>query len=332
MVLTNFPNGISSFGIPIVGGGVQPYNGNYFFVDPASGSDGNTGSADSPYQTIGRAYNQCVSGNNDVVFLYGNGLTSGTARLSATLTWAKDSTHLIGVCAPTEVSQRARIAATSGVNFTPLVKVTGAGCQFANFSVFHGYDVAVTQIAWQEASQRNAYTNVSFQGVGHATAGDQAGSRSLLIDGGAGQATPTTGLGENTFIGCTIGLDTIARSTTNASLEFSGATPRNTFRSCIFPAFVDSATALFVKAGATGSMDRWQLFEECSFINTVKSTSTAMTGAFSVGASAGGLILLQRSTIVGATDIEATAASGFIFIDGGAPTGTTTALAINNVT
>ncbi len=322
MVYTNFPNGLTSFGIPVVPGVPLPFTGDYYFVDPVNGSDGNTGGAEDPLRTLSRAHTLCTAGQNDVVILIGNGATSGSARESATLVWSKDATHLIGVSAPTAVAQRSRIAATSGVNFTPLVSVTAAGCMFLNISAFHGYDAATAQVCWNDSGERNYYGNVCFQGMGHATAGAQAGGRSLVISG--------SGKGEHTFDGCTIGLDTVARTTTNASLEFSGGTPRNLFRNCIFPAYATNAGALFVTVAAAAAIDRWEEFDQCTFINSVKSGSgTAMTGAFNVAASAGGLLLLKRCTIVGATDIEASA-SNEIFIDGGPPTSTTTALAINN--
>ena len=46
MGLTNFPNGISSFGVPVLGGilGI-PFTGTYWFVDPVNGLDGNAGTS-----------------------------------------------------------------------------------------------------------------------------------------------------------------------------------------------------------------------------------------------------------------------------------------------
>jgi hypothetical protein len=44
MGLTNFPNGITSFGVPVMGSG-QDISGSTYFVDNNSGNDGNTGNS-----------------------------------------------------------------------------------------------------------------------------------------------------------------------------------------------------------------------------------------------------------------------------------------------
>lgn len=329
MPLTNFPNGIQT---PFISGANLPFTGNHYFVDPVNGSDGAEGTVDDPLKTLKRAHDLCIDGNNDVVHLIGNGQTSGTAYLTEQLVWSKNACHLVGICSPTKNSQRARIAIASGTTgFSPMVKVTGQGCMFSNISAYHGYATAETQICWLESGQRNYYENVHFAGMGDTggISGDQTGSASLHIDGGV--AAGTSGLGENTFVGCTIGLDTIARSVANANLKLSGATPRNVFKDCNFPAFADNAAVLFVKASAASDLDKETIFDRCRFINCIKSTATTMTAGFSVHASVGGLILMDQCVSVGATDIETNGApSNNIFIIGPVPTATTTGLAINN--
>lgn len=70
MTLTAFPNGVSSFGIPLFGSGpFQPY-GDYWFVDttaPSSGGDGT--SPDTAFQTMAAALS--VVGDNDVICFKG---------------------------------------------------------------------------------------------------------------------------------------------------------------------------------------------------------------------------------------------------------------------
>lgn len=297
----------SQFGMPLFGvAGVPPFTGNYFWVDQTNGSDGNTGGPQDPFATLSQAHSACLAGNNDVVFF------SGTISLTATLSWTKAKTHLIGL-APASNNGRARISQTGSTVFTPLVSVTAQGCIFQNFATFHGFANASAQICWADTGGRNGYTNVQFFGMGATLAANEAGSRSLTIGGE----------GENLFTGCTIGLDTITRSAANASLEFLSG-PRNVFRNCIFPMMTDDATAVCVTAGAAAS-DRYQLFDNCAFINAIDSTSTTATAAFTINAAAGGLVLINGGAAIGFTNISA---SGPVYVQGAVPTGNTSLIAV----
>jgi hypothetical protein len=321
MTFTNFPNGVTSFGVPMIGGiGGIPLTGTWYFVDPVNGSDGNEGtSPDQAFATLYQAHASMTAGQNDVCLLIGNGAASGSARLSTalaqtidpaatagTLTWSKNACHLIGVSAPTMVAQRSRIAPPSGTytqstfgsgNF---VVVTAAGCIFSNISLFNGFSTGGTnQICWTDSGGRNYYNNVNFGGMGDAASAQNTGSRSLKISG-------TTG--ENTFVNCVIGLDTVTRTVANASLEFAGGTPRNTFINCTFPFQTSNAGVLGIITSAAASMDRWQQFKDCSFINNVQSTSTTMTVLASLAASSGGLLLFTgQTTLVGIGEFGDTA-------------------------
>lgn len=344
--LTNYPNGISSFGVPVLGnlGGI-PFTGNYYFVDPVNGLDGNTGGSPSKaLKTLYRAHALCTDGNNDVVILIGNGQLSGSAVLSlanaqsvdssatsGTLNWTKNATHLVGVTAPTNVSQRARIAPPSGTYTQAtfgsgnLVVVTGAGCSFSNFSLFHGFSTGGTnQICWTDNGQCNSYSNVHFGGMGDAASAGDTGSRSLKIGSG--------GNGENTFYRCTIGLDTVSRGVANASLEFAGATPRNSFIECLFPVQASNAGVLSILGTGAGCVDRYQLFDRCKFINGMSSTGTAQTVIASfTNAAPGGLLLMDNCTFIGnaSTNWGDANALANMYVNGGSPTAATNGNAVN---
>jgi hypothetical protein len=339
---TTHLSGLDVAGVPTFGiGGAPMFTGHWYFVDAVNGNDGNTGAINSPLATIYVAYSKTVSGNNDVVVIVGNGGTTGTQRLSVanaqiatpsattgTLTWANNATHLIGMTAPTATSQRARIAPPS-TTYTQatfasgnFVVVSGQGCYFANFSVYNGFTTGGTnQIAWTDSGGRNFYYNVDIQGMADAASAVDTGSRSLLLTG-------TTG--ENTFEYCTIGTDTVTRTVANASVEFAAGTPRNTFRKCHFPFQTSSATVLGILGTGASCMDRWQSFEDCVFINNIKSTSTQMTVLASLtSASPGGLIVQKNSTMIGITKFGDTNALANTYIDGGAPTAATSGVAVN---
>lgn len=340
MALTNFPNGITSFGVPVLGniGGI-PFSGNYYFVDPVNGADGNEGSADYPLATLYAAINRAVSGNNDVIVLMSNGAASGTARLSlalaqtinssatsGTLNWNKNATHLIGMTAPTRIGQRARIAPPTGTytaatfGSDTFINVTGAGCFFANIDIFVGFSTgSASMIGVIEAGGRNAYQNVNIQGLGDAASAGGSAARTLKITSQ-----------ENTFTDCVLGLDTVARSAANATVEFASGTARNSFIGCTFPFQTSAATPLGIIASGASSIDRFQLFQQCTFINNVQSTSTTMNGLATLPASAGGLLLIKDSTMVGITEFGTDATTrGQIYIDGASVVAATSGIAVN---
>jgi len=297
--LTNFPGGVSSFGIPVFGpGGIIPAPGNVYFVDQLRGTDGNRG--DRPNRalaTLSKAHSLMTSNQNDVAVVIGSvtgtnpNASAGSSiavRESATLEWTKDQCHIVGL-SHNRVAQRVSIR-SDGTEFTPLVDVTGDGCVFANIHAYHGYDDDSAQICWDDGGERNAYFNVHFGGMGHQTAADNAGGRSLVV----------TGSGENYFKSCVVGLDTVTRGAANSSLLISGGSARNIFEDCIFPAHTDSATALMATIGASG-IDRFVLFDRCIF-NVM---GTTLTQAMSINASAGGNVLLKDCMSVGITEYDA---------------------------
>lgn len=301
--LTNFPNGISSLGVPVIGGNLLPFgkDSKVFFVDQLNGSDGHDGrTPNKALATLSAAHDKMTSNRNDTAIVIGSvtgtnpNIASGSGssiavRESETLAWSKDQCHIIGV-SYNRVAQRVSIR-SDGTNFTPLVNVTGDGCVFANLHAFHGYDDDSAQICWQDGGERNAYYNCHFFGMGHQTAADNAGGRSLKISG--------SGLGELYFRECVIGGDTVTRGAANASLEFANGVTRNIFDDCIFPAHTDAASPLFVTIGS-GGIDRFVLFRRPVF-NVM---GTTLTQAMSIDNSAGGNVLLNQPMAAGITEFD----------------------------
>jgi hypothetical protein len=113
MGLTNFPNGLTSFGVPVLPDAA--HTGNVFFVRSTYGSNGNVGSFESPFATIDYAIGMCTASNDDVIYVKAGhvetiaaaggitadiagvsiiGLGNGNAR--PTISWsAADSSFLI---------------------------------------------------------------------------------------------------------------------------------------------------------------------------------------------------------------------------------------------
>ena len=319
MAGTNFDNGVSSYGMPLFGSnGTIPTMGRdakVFFVDPARGSDGNSGlSMKRPLDTVSKAEDLADDKSGDVIYLLNDGNTSGTSREETTITWDKDNVHLVGLCAP-GVNQRARISPTAATTaVSPQLTVSGNGNVFSNFALVEGNTTAADSTGLSVSGLRNLFSNVSVLNMLGNTSGDartRAGSECLLLSGE-----------ENTFSHCTIGTDTTARSAANANVRTAATATRNRFEDCVFGMHTSAATPLFLDV-PTGTLDRWLLFVRCMFINAVGSTATELATAFTVHASAGGMVVLQDSYVAGAVEWEVGGAGN---VYAGMPTSTVTGI------
>jgi len=292
----------NQFGMPLFGiaGASLPFTGNYFWVDGTNGSDGNTGGPQDPLKTLTQAHTACLAGNNDVVFF------TGTFSPSATLTWSKNKTHLIGI-SPDPITNTALIsvanpAATSGA-FSPLVNVTATGCLFQNISAKSGIAQAATQVCWAEAGGSNCYYFCNFNQVANATAGAQAGNRALTI----------ASVG-NTFNSCVIGGDAIVRATgTNATIEILAGSGSTIFRTCVLAMWSSVAANTHILA-ATATGAGYVLLNGCTLINDLSNAGwVANTQAFSISATAGFVLIVDTGTVVVGATILNTAGTGPVF-------------------
>lgn len=300
--------------------------GTVFYLDPVNGSDNNNSglSGTSAVKTLPKGYGLLTEGHNDVLVLMGNGLSTGSARLSAAFTWGKNAAHLIGVCPPVAVGKRARIAPTLATTaFANFFTVSGSGCLFKNIQWFQGFDTGTTaEICLTVSGGRNLFEDCDIQGIGDAASAADTGSRSLLIKT----------IGENTFRRCAIGLDTVIRSVANYSVQFLGtganSLPRNVFKDCIFSQWSSSAqaAALYVLGANPAGIDRYQIFDNCIFFNDPNAAGyLASTGVLRLGAAQNGIFLFKDCACVGFTGwgYDATSRSGALIV-GGAPAGNTT--------
>ncbi len=310
MAYTNFPNMITSGGVPVIGGvGGIPLTGKWWFCNYATGSDGNADAGsdgatpDAPLKTIERAHTLAVAGRNDVVVIMGDGSTTATQRLTGTLTWSKNATHLIGIESPTPYASRARISHASvapTTAFTPMVLVTASGCIFSCFGIFEGFaQTGTAVVTWEDQGNRNWYNRVSIGAMGNLTANTsfaQAGSAAMLFTGG----------GEHYLETCAIGLDTVPRTAANASVRFRSQAARIWFQNCDFPMYATATTPLFIDTNAASSLNRWVKFKGCSLFNVQGLTSSAsLVAGIAVNAAQNGDIRLEEVSWYGMDDLVA---------------------------
>lgn len=285
LTTTNFPNGVTSFGVTLPASVLGPTQGNYWFVAPRTGADGNDGtSPEQAFATLGQALSRATANQNDVVFLLAQSNTAAntTNYLSANLNWNKDLVHLIGVNSGSLIGQRSRIAPLSTATaFANLLTVSANGCYIANLEVFQGQmatNPSAASTALTVSGQRNHIVNCQISGIGHSDL-DDAGSNSLTVSGS-----------ENLFQHCYIGLDTVIRATSVTEVVLSGTNARNVFEDCHFETYTSASTFKMVSI-ATGT-DRFVKFLNCDF-HAVQNISSAVapTGALGITTMNGEVIM-----------------------------------------
>lgn len=139
MSLTDYPHGITSFGIPQLGssGLIPATSGSYFWVDSSVGNNG-TGAFDSPMKTLMAAYALCTASKADVIIMKPGHTETITGN--ATLLFDKIGVTVVGLG-----SGALRPAFTmTGTTTAVKANVTGASQTFRNFTMTAGVDELVT--------------------------------------------------------------------------------------------------------------------------------------------------------------------------------------------
>ena len=254
------------------------------------------GSGTNPFTDLGTAYATGVAGANQAIALVGNGVSAGTNRIDAAFTWAKSGLNLIGCASPSIFGQRARLAPTgTDTAFANFFTVSGEGCLFSNLQFYQGFNTGTTSaICLTVTGSQNVFQTCAIDGMQDAASAASAGSRDLKI-GAAGS-------GENRFIQCSIGTDTISRTNANANIEFAGGTPRNSFEDCIVSAYSGDGAQFWILGTGNACVDRVQYFKRTLFANPTSSAATILTAGASFSTSApGGLVAFLDCGFVGCT-------------------------------
>jgi hypothetical protein len=271
--MSNYPNGLTVFGTPVIPG--LPGRGNRIWWDPINGSDSYDGRTPfSAKKTLAAAFALMVADQNDTLYALGAVASNTGDDLSAAIDWNKNACHLIGVCAPTEISPRAKVfQAAAATGLSPLFTISASGCMFENFMFFQGVNNAASLICTKITGGRNTFRGVHFAGGGHATQAIDGGA-SLLLDGAE----------ECLFERCTIGLDTVDAGDGMAGILFDSEAHRITFRDTVIRLRAGHAGARWVEIVDNTGIDRDIRFIKCDFLNN---SATNLTSGFSIPAGMG---------------------------------------------
>jgi len=246
MSLTNFPNGVSSFGVPLMGGGIPSTFGKVFFVDYRNGVDTNSGtSADHAFKTLSFAYSKCSSNRNDVILIDGD----STVVEADGIAWTKNRVHVIGLCGPGGrlVQQGAKIQSTAGVGTAYVLKNTGVRNSFVNLKFIQADTEATSLHVLEEGGEGNLYANCSFV-FGVVDNLDLTTATEVLMGGDS-----------CSFVDCMFGSDTLLTSAARKVMTIDQVTSgqeckSNIFRDCTWLISSSSVDALCIGMAAAGDI------------------------------------------------------------------------------
>jgi len=321
-MLTNYPNGISSFGIPVMGGGGIPaVLGNVWFVDYDRGSDNNDGkSKDSALKTIAYCVsNKVTTNNHDVVLLSAN----STHTLSEMLDISVNRTHFVALDGRTGygLGGRARISltATTGATNIATMQNTGVGNTFTGIKFQNASTVDEGLYCVAEGGEYTIYNRCEFY---KSTDLDETGAAEVLNNGDSVQwLNCVFGSTANATVGAVIRPNMLLTAT------LSGKKCRdNIVDNCVFMCKAgDTAKVMVYGANAT-DVERLFYMKDCLFFNSILAAADPAHAVGFGAAQTEGQVILKNCTSVLCTVMKE--ASRSIYVDGAVPTQNTTGVAV----
>ena len=239
--------------------------GKWYFVDPTSGSSGNSGlSPTEAFASIVTAYAACTSGAGDGICLIsrGTGTSSQTTSyitLANTIAWTKHGITVFGKCSGSFYNQRARIANT-GTDVIAPIQISGSNNLFQNVSFVNGHVGGGTTVSAAvkllSGASRNAFVNCDFKNT-------QGTADAYKADLWLSDAH------ENTFKDCNFGnasFDSGDNASCHIYIDGTGGNAQNLFDHCTTIAQSSAGTACGVlKGGAVTALNGTIIFRDCLF-------------------------------------------------------------------
>jgi hypothetical protein len=284
MSFTNFPHGITSMGHP-VGPNIQALTGDSFFVTaPDSATNKFRTWArehlpnDKLFTTIAAAEDACTAGRNDTVYVF-----PGTYTTSASLTWDKCNTHLVGLGGPLSrggvgngVFINTETAAVESV-----IDIQGDQCMMYNVHLRNAGADTGNLCALKVSSGENFYAEgCQFTGMAAATQIGAATGCSLWFYSSSNTAKPWGA----TFVNCRIGSASETVRTAGFVILFSGAiayAPKYfKFEGCTIESYSETSTTPAVHIDEHAVGDRYAWWKDCLFYNFSPNRVTSMNEVF----------------------------------------------------
>lgn len=302
-MFTNFPNGITSMGIPVFGNGIPATKGKIFFVDYTEGLDGNDGeNIKTPFKTLTAAYDACTTNNFDTIILMGNAVH----ELSGMLSISKNRINIIGMDgSPGRFygqSAKVQLGVTTVATDIATMKNTGIRNSFQNVKFMGLNTVAEGIYTVVEGGEYALYINCEIY---KETDLDVTGAAELVMNGDSTQ-----------IIGCTIG--SLANQLVGAiirpcvlmtkGLAGAGLVARDVlFKDCFFWRNCSDVANRFVYGANATDVERTMILENCKFINSQFALATpAQTIAFGASLTLARVLCINPASVGSATALSTT--------------------------
>lgn len=322
MGFTNFPHGLTSFGIPLAGDGAPATFGTFYFVDYRNGSDGNTGkSTTKAFKTLSKAYTAVTSNANDVVIIDGDSTVVETAMVSL----SSNRVHTIGwngVPSPYGYGNGAKlsVAVTTAATDIATLQNTGVRNTFSNIKITNSNTVAEGLYAVADGGEYSRWFGCEFY---KSTDLDEAGAAELLCNADSGQ-----------YINCTFGslANTVSANGARPCVLFdretlTGKVARDVaFYHCLFWRKCGDTDNRFMYGSGATDIERMGLVENCIFVNAALATQTpAQNIAFGASLTDGTVLVSGGTSINAGTAMSTTTG---VFVSGHSPTAATACISI----
>jgi len=300
MSITNFPNGISSFGVPVLGGGGIPATpGKVFFVDYGAGSDGNAGTdINEPLKTIAQAYSLVTTNKDDVICLIGN----SSHVLTSMLTVAKNRVHFVGLdgSGGRLYGQNAKISmgVTTAATDVFAVKNTGVRNSFTNIKFLSSNTKTEHVSTVGDGGEYAKYTMCEFYASGKQ---DSNTHSEMILNGDSSQ-----------FFDCTFGSLATAVTgdkvrpailTDNGTVAAGKVARDNYFHNCRFWKKAGGTTTAMIYISADADIERLVELHDCQFVANAAGSTPAVAIYAGGNLTAGAVILTGDTAAFNCTKI-----------------------------
>ena len=319
-MLTNFPNGVSSFGIQLPAGDLPATKGRYIFVDYGVGNDGNDGlSPDKAVKTISQAKSMLTTNNDDVVILTG----SSTHVVTAMVDLTENRCHFVGMDASggRMFGQNAKVSmgVTDAATDIAAVKNTGVRNTFTNIKFMNSNTKDESLYTFAEGGEYSKFTNCEFYKDSDL---NETAAAEVLNNGDSAM-----------WINCTFGstaniiADDKIRPNMLLTATLSGKKCRDNYiEGCLFFSKAGGTEHVAIYGANATDVERMFLVKDSVFYNNILS---AATPAHAVGfgfAQTEGAVILKNCTSV--DHVVMAQAAMNIYVDGAVPTFATTGVSV----